>query len=95
MNAPTTLPATDLVWPKEGFTRVPYRVYQDPAIYALEQELEIERGFQFDNERRLAAPDGQHIATADFGFHGIALRFKKALHGQIEFGFKQNQRSRK
>ncbi len=38
MNAPSTLPVTDLVWPAEGFTRVPYRVYQDPAIYALEQE---------------------------------------------------------
>ena len=38
MNAPLTPPAVDLVWPAEGFTRVPYRVYQDPAIYALEQE---------------------------------------------------------
>ena len=38
MNAPLTPPAVDLVWPTEGFTRVPYRVYQDPAIYALEQE---------------------------------------------------------
>ena len=38
MNAPLTPPAVDLVWPEEGFTRVPYRVYQDPAIYDLEQE---------------------------------------------------------
>jgi phenylpropionate dioxygenase-like ring-hydroxylating dioxygenase large terminal subunit len=38
MNAPTITGMPDLIWPKEGFTRVPYRVYQDPAIYALEQE---------------------------------------------------------
>lgn len=38
MNAPLTPPAVDLVWPEEGFTRVPYRVYQDSAIYDLEQE---------------------------------------------------------
>src|SRR4051812_43490904 len=25
-------------WPAEGVTRVPYQVYTDPAIYALEQE---------------------------------------------------------
>ena len=38
MNAPTITGMPDLIWPQEGFTRVPYRVYQDPAIYALEQE---------------------------------------------------------
>jgi phenylpropionate dioxygenase-like ring-hydroxylating dioxygenase large terminal subunit len=38
MNAPTAPVAIDLTWPEEGFTRVPYRVYQDPAVYALEQE---------------------------------------------------------
>jgi len=28
----------DLTWPAEGATRVPYRVFFDPAIYQLEQE---------------------------------------------------------
>jgi anthranilate 1,2-dioxygenase large subunit len=37
MNAPAS-PLHDLVWPAEGATRVPYRVYTDPAIYAREQE---------------------------------------------------------
>ena len=27
-----------LEWPKEGATRAPYRVMNDPAIYAREQE---------------------------------------------------------
>ena len=27
-----------LAWPKEGISRVPFRVYTDPAVYALEQE---------------------------------------------------------
>ena len=36
MNAPLA-PATR-VWPAEGLTRVPYWIYQDPDIYALEQE---------------------------------------------------------
>jgi phenylpropionate dioxygenase-like ring-hydroxylating dioxygenase large terminal subunit len=31
-------PATDLAWPAEGNTRVPYWVYQDEDLYALEQE---------------------------------------------------------
>jgi phenylpropionate dioxygenase-like ring-hydroxylating dioxygenase large terminal subunit len=28
----------DLVWPEEGLTRVPYRVFSDPNIYAAEQQ---------------------------------------------------------
>ncbi len=30
--------AEPLVWPEEGVARVPFRVFSDPAIYALEQE---------------------------------------------------------
>lgn len=28
----------DMAWPAEGSTRVPYRVFSDPALYALEQQ---------------------------------------------------------
>ncbi|ANX03455.1 Rieske 2Fe-2S domain-containing protein [Immundisolibacter cernigliae] len=38
MNAPSTLPALPFAWPAEGLRRVPYAVFTDPAIYALEQE---------------------------------------------------------
>ena len=38
MNAPQDLPQIDLTWPKEGFTRVPYRVYMDQDIYDREQQ---------------------------------------------------------
>ena len=31
-------PRIDVAWPAEGVARVPYRVFFDPAIYALEQE---------------------------------------------------------
>ncbi|UHL62710.1 Rieske 2Fe-2S domain-containing protein [Paralcaligenes sp. KSB-10] len=31
-------PLEDFAWPEEGVTRVPFRVFSDPAIYALEQE---------------------------------------------------------
>lgn len=31
-------PLTDFTWPEGGPTRVPFRVFSDPAIYALEQE---------------------------------------------------------
>lgn len=31
-------PATDFVWPVSDTSEVPYRVYTDPALYALEQE---------------------------------------------------------
>jgi hypothetical protein len=30
--------ATDLAWPHEGVTRVPFRVFSDPAIFAEEQK---------------------------------------------------------
>ena len=38
MNAPQQLHGLNLQWPAEGHTRVPYRVYTDRDIYALEQE---------------------------------------------------------
>ena len=40
MNAPSTINAADigLLWPTEGHLRVPYRVYSDPDVFALEQE---------------------------------------------------------
>ena len=39
MNAPAIPVITPkLDWPAEGVTRVPYRVYTDPDLYALEQE---------------------------------------------------------
>ena len=39
MNAPAALVITPkLDWPAEGVARVPYRVYTDPDLYALEQE---------------------------------------------------------
>ncbi len=38
MNAPSELPDLGFVWPAEGGCRVPYRVFTDPALYALEQE---------------------------------------------------------
>ena len=39
MNAPSKRPETlGFAWPKEGVSRVPYRVYTDAALYDLEQE---------------------------------------------------------
>ncbi|HEY8581284.1 MAG TPA: Rieske 2Fe-2S domain-containing protein [Beijerinckiaceae bacterium] len=32
------LKAPDFTWPDDGFSRAPYRVYTDPALYALEQQ---------------------------------------------------------
>jgi anthranilate 1,2-dioxygenase large subunit len=38
MDVPVTRdPASDLVWPQGGVTRVPFRVFSDPEIYAEEQ----------------------------------------------------------
>lgn len=34
----TITPPVSLRWPKEGEARVPYRVFSDPAIYAMEQQ---------------------------------------------------------
>ena len=39
MNAPVTpAPAIRLDWPAQGVSRVPYRVYTDADLYALEQD---------------------------------------------------------
>ena len=39
MDVPVTHDlASDLVWPRDGVTRVPFRVFSDPAIYAEEQK---------------------------------------------------------
>ena len=39
MDVPATHDlANDLVWPSDGVTRVPFRVFSDPAIYAEEQK---------------------------------------------------------
>ena len=39
MDIPVTRDlASDLVWPRGGVTRVPFRVFSDPAIYAEEQK---------------------------------------------------------
>ena len=40
MDVPVTrdLAASDLAWPHGGVTRVPFRVFSDPAIYAEEQK---------------------------------------------------------
>jgi phenylpropionate dioxygenase-like ring-hydroxylating dioxygenase large terminal subunit len=39
MDVPVTRDlAGDLVWPRDGVTRVPFRVFSDPAIYAEEQK---------------------------------------------------------
>lgn len=40
MQTPRTAnpPAPDLAWPEGGVTRVPFRVFSDPDIYALEQQ---------------------------------------------------------
>ena len=39
MDVPVTRDlARDLVWPQDGVTRVPFRVFSDPAIYAEEQK---------------------------------------------------------
>ena len=38
MDVPVTRDlASDLVWPQDGVTRVPFRVFSDPEIYAEEQ----------------------------------------------------------
>ena len=67
MDVPVTHDlATDLAWPQDGVTRVPFRVFSDPAIFAEEQKrlfrgpiwnflcLEIE----IPRRRRLAPRDG-------------------------------------
>ena len=38
MSAPSQEPVTPFSWPDEGVTRVPYRLFSDPEVYALEQE---------------------------------------------------------
>ncbi|MBL4621547.1 MAG: Rieske 2Fe-2S domain-containing protein [Immundisolibacteraceae bacterium] len=38
MNAPSQLNVNNFNWPEEGLTRVPYRVFNDPAIHDLEQQ---------------------------------------------------------
>ncbi len=39
MDVPVTHElANDLVWPRDGVTRVPFRMFSDPAIYAEEQK---------------------------------------------------------
>ena len=39
MDIPVThAPGIDLAWPREGVTRVPFRVFSDPAIYDEEQQ---------------------------------------------------------
>jgi hypothetical protein len=39
MDVPVTHDrATELVWPSDGVTRVPFRVFSDPQIYAEEQK---------------------------------------------------------
>ena len=38
MAATGTAPEfTETVWPEEGLTRIPYRLFQDPRVYAAEQ----------------------------------------------------------
>ncbi len=38
MNQPQSEALPPFAWPAEGVTRVPFRIFSDPAIYALEQE---------------------------------------------------------
>ena len=38
MAAFNAQPRSEVAWPAEGVARVPYPVFFDPAIYALEQE---------------------------------------------------------
>ncbi|MBV1961909.1 MAG: hypothetical protein KUG52_07935, partial [Immundisolibacteraceae bacterium] len=38
MNAADNQLESDLTWPDDGVTRVPYRLFTDPAIYQREQE---------------------------------------------------------
>ncbi|MEJ0018704.1 MAG: Rieske 2Fe-2S domain-containing protein [Acetobacteraceae bacterium] len=39
MDVPVTRDlASDLVWPRDGVTRVPFRIFSDPEIYAAEQK---------------------------------------------------------
>ncbi|MGH7042056.1 MAG: aromatic ring-hydroxylating oxygenase subunit alpha [Acetobacteraceae bacterium] len=58
-------PAPELRWPAEGLTRVPFRVYSDPAIYALEQ-ARLFRGPIWNFlclEIEVAAPGDFRLAT--------------------------------
>ncbi|HAC34422.1 MAG TPA: Rieske (2Fe-2S) protein, partial [Gammaproteobacteria bacterium] len=38
MNAPQQLNLDNFSWPDEGLTRVPYRIFTDPAVHDLEQQ---------------------------------------------------------
>lgn len=38
MNAPQTLELAEFSWPEAGLTRVPYRLFSDPAVHEMEQQ---------------------------------------------------------
>ena len=38
MRATTENLSEPMIWPEEGVTRIPFRLFSDPEIYELEQE---------------------------------------------------------
>ena len=47
------------------------------------------------HDGRIAAAQGDHVATADFAFDCVAKAFEVALHGEVERGFQDGLRSRR
>ena len=76
MDVPVTRDhAPDLVWPQGGVTRVPFRVFSDPAIYAEEQKR-LFRGPIWNFlclEIEIPNPGDWRLATAGVG-DGFAVR---------------------
>ena len=86
MDVPVTHDlANDLVWPRDGVTRVPFRVFSDPAIYAEEQKR-LFRGPIWNRERYDWSDPNVIVFTAvDSGFvkpgKRVVMRIEPASGG--------------
>jgi len=63
------------------------RIAHRLPVDALKQQLQREGRLEFDDHRRFAAAHRHHVAVLHLALDGIALRFQKTLHRQVEIGF--------